>query len=590
MKLLSVKLHNFRGVLEQEVQFHEYSLLVGPNNAGKSTFIDGIRAFYEKDGFKFKPANDFPFVTTRDEESWVELGFTLSDTEHESLAGPYQVSEKKLRVRKIFQTKTKSADGKNAAGSIYGYKSDGSLSDEAFYGAKNVQSGKFGDLIYIPAVSKVDEHTKLTGPSALRDLLSDVMSDVVEGGIAYGEFAKSVENFASTILKERTKDERSLEGFQESFNKLLEPWQTKFTLRFPPPSASDIIKQMVNWDLLDEFHGRAQGIDYYGSGFQRHFIYSLIQLGAQYVGKKPTKKAKDFVPSLNLILFEEPEAFLHPPQQAVLARTLTTMSRKDNWQVISTTHSSHFVSRNADAIPAIVRVMRVAGEVKAFQIMPEDWAAIVNANQAIEAIAQKYPKMKARLHADDVRPEMEAVKHFLWLNSDRSGIFFADHALLVEGPTEVALINRLIDDGQIKGADCGLQVLDCLGKYNIHRFMNLLSRLGVAHSVIHDDDNDKNEHADLNQLIQASRHATLTSAVYAIPKDLEAFLDIPPAGSDHRKPQHVLFLYAESKIDSVRLAAFCGIVEGCLPCRSKAAAQDVVVAPHVSEVATSTVH
>jgi hypothetical protein len=117
-----------------------------------------------------------------DEESWVELKFQLSDTENDSLADTYKVPEKSLHVRKLFQTKTKSADGKNAGGSIYGYKTDGTISDEPFYGAKNVQSGKFGDLIYIPAVSKVDEHTKLTGPSALRDLLTDVMSDVVEGG------------------------------------------------------------------------------------------------------------------------------------------------------------------------------------------------------------------------------------------------------------------------------------------------------------------------------------------------------------------------------------------------------------------------
>jgi hypothetical protein len=125
------------------------------------------------------------------------------DIEHDSLADPYKVTDKTLRVRKLFQTKTKGADGKNAAGFIYGYKNDGTLSGEPFYGAKNVQSGKFGDLIYIPAVSKVDEHTKLTGPSALRDLLTDVMSDVVEGGKAYGVFAASVENFASTILSSR---------------------------------------------------------------------------------------------------------------------------------------------------------------------------------------------------------------------------------------------------------------------------------------------------------------------------------------------------------------------------------------------------
>ncbi len=565
MKLLSVKLHNFRGILEQEVRFQPYSLLVGPNNAGKSTFIDGIRAFYEKDGFKFKPGNDFPFLKTADDESWVEIKFQLSDAENDSLADSYKVSEKTLRVRKLFQTKTKSADGKNAGGSIYGYKTDGTISDEPFYGAKNVQSGKFGDLVYIPAVSKVDEHTKLTGPSALRDLLTDVMSDVVEGGKAYGEFAASVETFASTILKEKTNDDRSLEGLQSAFNALLEPWQTKFALRFPPPSAADIIKQMVNWDLVDEFHGKVQAVDYYGSGFQRHFIYSLIQLGSQYVGKRAVKKSKDFVPSLTLILFEEPEAFLHPPQQEILARSLVALVRKDNWQVICTTHSSHFVSRNAESIPSIVRVVRSSGNVEAFQISSTDWAAIVNANQAIAAIAANYPQMAKKLHQDDARPEMEAVKHFLWLNTDRSGVFFADHALLVEGPTEVALINKLIDDSKIKGANCGLQVLDCLGKYNIHRFMNLLGHLGINHSVIHDDDNNKDEHSDLNQLIQATKHPTLTLAVQPIAQDLETFLGIPPSGSPHRKPQHVLFLYSEGKIDAGKLTAFCTLVESCLP-------------------------
>jgi len=565
MKLLSIKLHNFRGILEEEVQFDTYSLLVGPNNAGKSTFIDGIRAFYEKDGFKFKPEKDFPFLKAADDESWAELKFRLSDAEHDSLADTYKVANKTLRVRKLFQTKTKGVDGKSLAGLIYGYKNDGALSDEPFYGARNVQSGKFGDLIYIPAVSKVDEHTKLTGPSALRDLLTDVMSDVVEGGKAYGVFATNVETFASTILKEKTKDGRSLEGFQNSFNKLLEPWQTKFALRFPPPSAADIIKQMVNWDLLDEFHEKAQSVDYYGSGFQRHFIYSLIQLGVQYAGKKAAKKTKDFVPSLTLILFEEPEAFLHPPQQEILARSLMTMANKENWQVVCTTHSSHFVSRNADSIPAIVRVKRTRGNVEAFQIGDADWSAIVTANKAIEAIAAKYPKMQKKLHTDDVRPEMEAIKHFLWLNSDRSGIFFANHVLLVEGPTEVALINKLIDDGKIKGADCGLQVLDCLGKYNIHRFMNLLGHLGVAHSVIHDDDNNKDEHADLNLLIQSSKHEKLTLSIHAIPQDVESFLNIPSPGSDHRKPQHVLFLYSEGKIDAGKLTAFCSVVESCLP-------------------------
>ncbi len=185
MKVTGVKVHNFRGILDQDITFRDYSLLVGPNNAGKSSVIDAIRAFYEKDGFKFKEGNDFPYMETTDQESWIELEFALTDEEHESLADEYKVISKALRVRKYFKTDAKTGGGKSKAGSIFGYKKDGTLSEEPFYGAKNVQSGKFGDVVYIPAISKVDEHAKLSGPSALRDLLEDIMADLVEAGDAY---------------------------------------------------------------------------------------------------------------------------------------------------------------------------------------------------------------------------------------------------------------------------------------------------------------------------------------------------------------------------------------------------------------------
>lgn len=432
-------------------------------------------------------------------------------------------------------------------------------------------------MVYIPAISKVDEHAKLSGPSALRDLLTDIMTDVVEAGKAYGDFSASVQKFSESIRDEKTGDNRSLSGFEAELNALLAPWDSEFKLKFPPPSAAEIIKSMLGWDLFDQFHGKAQGIDYYGSGFQRHFIYSLIQLGSRYVGKKATKKTKDFTPSLNLVLFEEPEAFLHPPQQEILARNLMAVASSGHWQVVCATHSSHFVSKNAADIPAVARLRRSAGTCEAFQIDEAAWAEIVDANQAITAIAKKYPKMAKRLHEDDAKPEMEAVKHFLWLNPDRSSVFFANHVLLVEGATEVALVNRLVGDGKIVNADCGLYVLDCIGKYNIHRFMNLLSCLGVSHAVIHDDDNDKDEHAEINELIEASKNATLTLCVKRIAGDLETMLGVPPAGSDHRKPQHILYQYDCGKIDAAKVKDFCSLVEACLPV--KPVTRPVIVPP-----------
>ena len=268
---------------------------------------------------------------------------------------------------------------------------------------------------------------------------------------------------------------------------------------------------------------------------------------------------------MKLVLFEEPEAFLHPPQQDILARNLISLASSGQMQIVCATHSSHFVSRNTDYIPAIVRLSRESGRVSKYQINEDSWKQIISSNQEINKIAKKHPQMERRLHSDDLKPEMEAVKHFLWLNADRSSIFFANHVLLVEGPTEVAIFNRLLGDGRIRDSDCGLYVLDCMGKYNIHRFMNLLSNLGIPHSVIYDDDDNRDEHKDINGLIESSRNLQFTLATKPICGEFEKMLGIPTPSAVHRKPQHALYHYETGSIDEENIQALCELVESCLP-------------------------
>lgn len=539
MEVKQITIHNFRGILDASITLHDYTLLVGPNNAGKSTVIDAIRAFYEKDGFKFNKGKDFPCKGATDDESWIEIEFGLSVDEYASLPDEYKLADRTLRVRKFFQTASKTHDKKPRTGGIFGYTTDGTLSDKLFYAAKNVQSGKFGDIIYIPAVSKVDEHAKLSGPSALRDLLADVLKDVVESSDTFTKFNENFKTFASSVKTEKAADGRSLVGLESELNELLSSWGTEFNLQFNTPSTASIIKNMVSYDFLDKAHGKPQEPEQFGSGFQRHFIYSLIQVGAGYVGTKTPKKTKEFTPTMTLILFEEPEAFLHPPQQEALAASLREFCATRNRQVVCSTHSPHFVSKNTGNIPSIIRLKRTGAIMTAHQIDEKGWNEIVDANQAINLIAKNWPKMAKKLGEDDLKPEMEAVKHFLWLNPDRCGLFFADFVLAVEGVTDQVFINKLIDDGKINKGDCGLYVLDCLGKYNIHRFMNLLSNLGIPHAVLHDDDENNNEHADINALIDGSMHADLTLTVKRIKRDLERFLGVTLPKASHRKPQHL---------------------------------------------------
>lgn len=567
MRITHISLHNFRGIIDQEFSLNPYTLLIGGNNAGKSTIVDAIRAFYEKDKFSFQDSSDFPQKGANDDESWIELTFALDDTEYESLADTYRYERNKLKVRKYFKTKRLLSDGKTAKGAILGYVSDGSLSNEHFYGAKNVQAGKFGTVIYIPAISKVDDFTKLSGPSALRDLITNILSGVIQGSAPYAALAESVESFSKNIKSAETEDSRSLIGFERELNGMLGDWGTEFSMSFKAPSATELIKNMVHWDLIDEVLEKAQNAEKFGSGFQRHFIYSIIRLANDYMPHTSKSKTKDFSPNMNLLLFEEPEAFLHPPQQQRLCRDLIQLSKGEFWQVLATTHSSHFVSKSTDMLPSLIHLHKQNGNTYIHQVLQSDWDDIVASNAMIDSLIAKYPDSKKALKASATKSDFEAMRYFLCLNAERANAFFSTHTILVEGGSEVGIINRLINDGLITNGT-GVCVFDCFGKFNVHRFMNLFGKLGIKHSVIIDDDSNKTGNAlamqqEINQMIEDSRN-TFTEHIMKIPGNLELLLGTSLKVRSDQKPQALLLKYDKGQIEKERIQCLVNIINTCL--------------------------
>ena len=100
------------------------------------------------------------------------------------------------------------------------------------------------------------------------------------------------------------------------------------------------------------------------------------------------------------------------------------------------------------------------------------------------------------IHDDDFSIDMESIKYALWIDSRRAGAFFANKVLLVEGPTETALFNYMIDNGFIPSPQEGIYVIDTIGKFNTHRFMNLFGALGIPHYILIDGDKGKYEIVD----------------------------------------------------------------------------------------------
>lgn len=545
MKTISIKIHNFRTIADAEIFLSPYSLLVGANNSGKSNLIAAIMVFYEK--ISFDKDSDFPKFPTQDEESWIEVQYKPTVGEFALLKTEYQLPDGTFRVRKYLQTSQLDAEGKLKLG-IFAYETNGELSDSRFYGTKNVQQGKLGEIIYIPAVSKLDEHTKLTGPSALRELINVVLKKVIDGSPAYGDLVNAFDQFGGKIKNETTTDGHSLSKIETEISAEIEGWGTSFELVISPITTDDVVKSLIGPQIQDKALGNSMEPSYFGEGFRRHLIFSLVKLSAQYASSGKTPNTKEFSPKLTWILFEEPEAFLHPNQIDVLDVSLRQISRDEFSQVLITTHSPEFVSKNIEDLPSLVRLCKNGTITSVSQITDITLASILTYNQQEVA---KWQASGIYVNPDDMSIDMETIKYALWLDPRRCGAFFANKVLLVEGPTESAVIGYLLNIGQLPSPAGGLFILDSIGKFNMHRFMKLFGELGIAHAVLYDFDNGSKPEVD--KTIAATKNA-YTIGIDSFPVDLEIFLGIPPTDK-HRKPQHALWYLHQGKVDATKLDA-----------------------------------
>lgn len=424
MKIREIVVHNFRAFKEATLYLADYGLLIGANNSGKSAILDALRAFYEKD-IKFDFQRDFPKFSTEDKESWIEVEYEMTKEEAETIRSEYRQPGNRFRVRRVLH----SSDKANLH--LYAYEG-GVLSANQFYGEDSVGKGKLGEIVHIPAVTKLEDMTKFSGTSPLRDLVNTIFKKLVKGSEAFASFQSAINKFGKDIQTEETSDKRSLRGLEEDINSGLNDWEAKFRLKVSPLSETEVVKSLLDYEIYDEVLKVNQSASSYGHGFQRQLIYRLLRVSAGYSAGKPPAKKKDFSPDFALLLFEEPEAFLHPPQQSQLDSDLRKIAKDEGRQVLLSTHSPQFVSHGTEHIPGIVMLQRCNGQSVVGQIRPEKLNEVFTENQEINKLAAGLKNYQAG--ADEEKLEMEAVKYFLWLNPERCGVFFCKEDTHRGGP------------------------------------------------------------------------------------------------------------------------------------------------------------
>jgi predicted ATP-dependent endonuclease of OLD family len=548
MKIKTIKIHNFRSIKEQSFDLTSYSLLVGSNDSGKSNIIDAIRVFY--DDLKFNEDKDWPKFTVEDDESWIEIKFLLAKEEFNNLKNEYKQKngkEKIFVVRKYLKHQSKVQSGSS---NVYGYE-QGKLSDNFFYGWKNVAKGKLGDILYIPSVSQVVDYTKLSGPSYLRNILDFICEKIISSSDSFDNLNKTFDEFTKKFKQEKTKEGLSLEGFEEDINNDIADRKVKMNLGIRHLNVADITKNLIEPYIKDEVLGDHElSIESFGEGFQRRLVYTLIKLSTKYKEKKITKDKKEFFSNFLLILFEEPEAFLHSSQQEILNQSLKDISKEESHQVLISTHSVHFVSKNIDNLPSILKLYKQDGKTQVYQITKSELKQTLKANKDLKRILGE--------KIEDRDLDLEAIRYSLWLDPDRCCAFFADFVLICEGASEKVLIDYLLKNKEVNLLEKEVYILNALGKENIHRYMNLFGELGIKHSVLFDgDENKKNSdyHTKVNKFITDNKNE-FTLKVDSFENNLEDFLGIQEEPEPYKKPLSVMWHYQNKKINDEEIKEF----------------------------------
>ncbi|MDD5652881.1 MAG: AAA family ATPase [Candidatus Omnitrophica bacterium] len=222
--------------------------------------------------------------------------------------------------------------------------------------------------------------------------------------------------------------------------------------------------------------------EYNGLGYQNliSIVFRLMSFRDSWMkvgkdGKKAAAKVseKNFFPPLHLVLIEEPEAHLHAQVQQVFIRKAYDILRNHNnlkekknlsSQLVVSTHSSH-----------------IAHECKF------DWLRYF---RRLPAINEGEVPISVIVNLSNIfGDEKDETQKFVtrYLKTTHCDLFFADAAILVEGPAERMLVPHFIHNYFSKLNQSYITLLE-IGGSHAHRLRPLIEHLGLVTLIITDLD------------------------------------------------------------------------------------------------------
>lgn len=515
MKLTYVKITNFRCIKEMEVHPQAYTSLIGPNNAGKSTVLRAVELFLsqskpepdewrkgyegepvsiechfadikdwerakpgvsalvqadviklrvtyalENDGGKQKVSDTWSaYKQTEEIEGWNDKWSELPEA-YKKLAVEVGVDGKNFRSQES-KEKVRQAIRKNLQDKVKitgeDWTSEGISIPAAFQQA-------LPEVQLIPALRDASEDSKPGAKTSFGLLLKAMIIPAITASPEYQTLLAAVAGLETKLKGEGADQLPEVKALTADIEKRLSTLvPAKVSIGMDTPDSEKFVGSNTTLRMDD---GTDTRVTLQGHGLQRALVFAMLEVLARRAAEVK-EEGQDTKSRCKVLLFEEPELFIHPHLMRRLKEALKGLSSQPDWQVVATTHSPFLVDIADDRRSLVLHQRPTPTTPPTIRQLKED-------------------PLAGKEH------ERELLRATLDFNPAVCEAFFASNVVLVEGDTEIAVLTkqpRLYDLAGVSADKVGnTTVVSCDGKWTIIPIARLLKAFGVPVKATHDTD------------------------------------------------------------------------------------------------------